>query len=69
MTYFYWTLAGLTVASVLPCLLYIVLYAVTGEEACARRAKLFWNSAKVFGLLGFNVGVWGHVVVAQRNTF
>jgi hypothetical protein len=69
MTYFYWTMAGLTVASFLPCLLYIVLYAVTGEEACARRAKLFWNSAKVFGLLGFNVGVWGHVVVALWNTF
>ncbi|HVK31102.1 MAG TPA: hypothetical protein VM845_01190 [Burkholderiaceae bacterium] len=68
MTYFYWTMAGLTVASFLPCLLYIVLYAVTGEEACARRAKLFWNSAKVFGLLGFNVGVWGHVVVALWNT-
>jgi hypothetical protein len=69
MTYFYWTMAGLTVASFLPCLLYIVLYAITGEEACARRAKLFWNSAKVFGLLGFNVGVWGHVVVALWNTF
>ena len=68
MTYFYWTMAGLTVASFLPCLLYIVLYAVTGEEACARRAKLFWNSAKVFGLLGFNVGVWGHVVVALWHT-
>ncbi len=64
MKIFYWTMAVLTVGSFLPCLLYIVLYAMTGEEACARRAKLFWNSAKVFGLVGFNVGIWGHVVVA-----
>ena len=40
-----------------------LLYAATGEEACARRARIFWNSAKLFGLLGFNIGVWGHVVV------
>ncbi len=41
-----------------------MLYAATGEEACARRARIFWNSAKLVGLLGFNIGIWGHVVVA-----
>ena len=64
MTAFYWIMGTLTVGSFLPCLLYIVLYATTGEEACARRARIFWNSAKLFGLLGFNIGIWGHVVVA-----
>jgi hypothetical protein len=67
MKVFYWTMAVLTVGSFLPCLLYIVLYALTGEEACARRARIFWNSAKLFGLFGFNVGVWGHVAAALWN--
>lgn len=67
MTIFYWVMAALTVGSFVPCLLYIVLYALTGEEGCARRARIFWNSAKLFGLLGFNIGIWGHVAVALWN--
>ena len=64
MTIFYWTMAVLTVATMLPSLMYVVLYATTGEEACARRARLLFNASKLFGLLGFNIGIWGHVLVA-----
>ncbi len=64
MTIFYWVMATLTVATMLPSLMYVVLYAATGEEACARRARILFNTAKLFALLGFNIGIWGHVVVA-----
>ena len=40
---------------------FFVLYAVTGENACARRASALWNVSRVFALLGFNLLVWGHV--------
>jgi hypothetical protein len=42
--------------------MYFVLYLVTGEPACDRRARGFWVASRVFALLGFNVLVWGHVV-------
>jgi hypothetical protein len=64
MTIFYWTMAVLTIATFVPSAAYVGLYAATGEEGCLRRAKTLWTFAKVFGLLGFNIGIWGHVVVA-----
>ena len=64
MTIFYWTMAGLTAATMLPSLIYVLLYATTGEEACARRAKILFSAARLFALLGFNIGIWGHVAVA-----
>jgi hypothetical protein len=64
MTIFYWTMAILTIGTFVPSALYVGLYAATGEEGCMRRARIFWGFAKVFGLLGFNIGVWGHVAVA-----
>ena len=42
----------------------MVLYGATGEDGCLRRARLLWGFAKLFGLVGFNVGIWGHVAVA-----
>jgi hypothetical protein len=63
MIVFYWVMGTLTVLCFVPSLIYIVLYGVTGEESCARRAKAFWQWAKVFGLGGFNITIWGHVIV------
>jgi len=63
MTVFYWVMASLTVATILPSALYMLLYAFTGEEGCLRRARALFRWAKMFGLLGFNLGIWGHVVV------
>lgn len=64
MTIFYWVMAVLTVATFLPSVMYILLYAFTGEEPCLRRARALFGWAKMFGLLGFNIGIWGHVLVA-----
>jgi hypothetical protein len=69
MTWFYWTMAVLTVTCFIPSAFYLVLFAATGEEGCMRRAKSFWGFAKLFGLIGFNVGIWGHVLVALWGLF
>jgi hypothetical protein len=63
MTVFYWVMATLTVATFVPSVFYILVYAATGEDGCARRARSLFNWAKLFGLAGFNIGVWGHVIV------
>jgi hypothetical protein len=36
---------------------------VTGEPACASRARALWNFSRVLTLLGFNIVLWGHVIV------
>ena len=62
MIAFYWVMAGLTVATIFPSALYTLLYAFIGEEACLRRARALFRWAKMFGLLGCNLGIWGHVM-------
>ena len=69
MTVFYWVMATLTVATFLPSVMYILLYAFTGEDACLRRSRALFSWAKLFGLLGFNIGIWGHVLVALWRLF
>jgi hypothetical protein len=63
MTFFYWAMGLIIVGTLVPSVFFLVLYAVTGEEACARRAKVLWNVARVFTLFGVNILIWGHVVV------
>ena len=63
MTVFYWVMGVLIVGTLVPSLLYLVLYMVTGEDACQRRAGVLWNTSRVLVLFGFNILVWGHVVV------
>ncbi|WP_425261485.1 hypothetical protein ACPOLB_11420 [Rubrivivax sp. RP6-9] len=63
MTVFYWVMGVLIVGTLLPSVLYLLLYAVTGEAACATRARVLWNISRVFALLGFNLLIWGHVAV------
>jgi hypothetical protein len=64
MNIFYWVMGGLIVATLIPSAMYVVLYAVTGEEGCIRRARILWNTSRVLALVVFNIGVWGHVAVA-----
>lgn len=64
MTVFYWVMGSLVVLTLLPSIMYILLYAFTGEEACARRARILFDLGKAFALAAFNVGVWGNVAVA-----
>lgn len=63
MKVFYWLMAVLIVGTLAPSVMYLLLYAVTGEDACARRARVLWNVSRVFAMLGFNILIWGHVAV------
>jgi hypothetical protein len=63
MKVFYWVMAILIVGTFLPSVFFLLLYAVTGEDACAKRARALWSWTRVFALLGTNLLIWGHVVV------
>ncbi|MBI3156749.1 MAG: hypothetical protein HYZ20_15275 [Burkholderiales bacterium] len=63
MTIFYWLMGVLIVGTFVPSVFYLMLYAVTGEHACQRRAKALWNVSRVLTLFGINLLIWGHVVV------
>jgi hypothetical protein len=64
MTIFYWTMAVLIVGTLIPSLFYWVLYAFTGEPACLRRAQGLWTASRLLAMVGVNLLIWGHVVVA-----
>lgn len=63
MTFFYWFMAFVMAASLLPSVLYMGIYFFTGEDEAFRRARKFWTFLRVFTLFCFNVTVWGHVIV------
>ena len=63
MTAFYWLMGTLVVGTLLPSLMFLLLYAFTGERVPLERARVLWNVSRVFTLLSFNLLVWGHVLV------
>jgi len=63
MNVFYWVMGSLIIGTLLPSVMYILLYAATGERGCLNRARVLWNFSRVLALLGFNILVWGHVIV------
>jgi hypothetical protein len=63
MTAFYWIMGVLIVGTFIPSVLYMLLWATTGEPACLTRAKVLWNISRVFTLGGINLLIWGHVAV------
>jgi hypothetical protein len=63
MTVFYWVMGVLIVGTFIPSVLYWLLYAATGRDECARRARALWNFTRLFTLLGMNILIWGHVLV------
>jgi hypothetical protein len=63
MTVFYWVMGVLIVGTFVPSVLYLGLYAVTGEDACMRRARGLWNTSRVLTLAAGNLLIWGHVIV------
>jgi hypothetical protein len=63
MTIFYWVMSVLIVGTFVPSVLYLVLYAATGEPSCMSRARTLWNFSRVLTLLAFNLLIWGHVAV------
>ncbi|MFG6415326.1 hypothetical protein ACG02S_15620 [Roseateles sp. DC23W] len=69
MTFFYWLMALVMGATLLPSALFMGIYVFTGEDAALQRARGFWNFLRVFTLLCFNLLVWGHVAVAAWQLF
>jgi hypothetical protein len=67
MTVFYGVMAVLIFGTLVPSVLYLVLYAVTGEHACLSRARTLWALTRVFTLFGINLLIWGHVAVGLWN--
>ncbi len=63
MNFFYGFMAFLMAATLLPSILFLVLYFITGEEVALQRATKMWNYLRAFTLLGFNITVWGNVLV------
>jgi len=63
MTVFYWVMGVLIVGTLVPSVLYLVLYAVTGEDGCMRRARGLWNYTRLLTLFAGNILIWGHVLV------
>jgi hypothetical protein len=63
MSFFYWFMAAVMAATLLPSVFYMVVYFVTGEDAAFERARKLWNFLRAFTLLGFNIMLWGHVIV------
>ncbi len=62
MKIFYWAMSILIAGTLAPSLMYIALYAATGEEACARRARVLWDFSRVILGVGVNLLIWGHVL-------
>jgi hypothetical protein len=62
MTIFYWVMSVLIACTFVPSVVYLLLYAVTGEDACSRRARALWNYSKLLFGLGLNMLIWGHVL-------
>ena len=63
MTFFYWFMAVVMAATLLPSALYLGIYVFTGEDEALVRARKFWTFLRVFTLLCFNITLWGHVIV------
>jgi hypothetical protein len=64
MKFFYWLMAILIVGTFVPSTLYLLVYAITGEDGAMQWARKFWNLSRVFTLGGLNILIWGHVIVA-----
>jgi hypothetical protein len=64
MRYFYWTMALLIASTLLPSVVFFLLYVLTGIPEYGNRARGLWTVTRVLALFGFNILIWGHVGVA-----
>lgn len=63
MSVFYWFMALVMAATLLPSAIFMGIYVFTGADEALQRARGFWNFLRVFTLLTFNITVWGNVLV------
>lgn len=64
MKFFYWLMGLLIAGTFLPSALFLAVYLFTGVESALDRARKLWNLSRVFTLIGVNLLIWGHVLVA-----
>lgn len=69
MIIFYWVMGLLIVGTFAPSVLFLLIYAVTGDDRAAQRARALWNVSRVATLFAFNTLIWGHVLVGLWNIF
>jgi hypothetical protein len=63
MNFFYGLMLFVMAATLLPSVFYLGLFLFTGAPEALERAAKMWNFLRAFTLLGFNVTVWGNVLV------
>ncbi len=63
MSFFYWLMAFVMAATLLPSALFMGVYVVTGSDEALQRSRKLWTFLRVFTLMSFNVMLWGHVIV------
>jgi hypothetical protein len=63
MTFFYWFMAVVILGTFVPSVLFFVLYAATGDDDHAKRAKGLWTVSRLFTMIGLNVLIYGHLAV------
>lgn len=63
MAIFYWVLCVLIVGTFVPSAFLMLVYGITGNDAALSRARGLWAYTRMFALAGFNILVWGHVLV------
>lgn len=63
MAFFYWFMVAAMAATLIPSAFYFGVYVFTGEDEALYRARKLWTFLRVFTLLGFNLMLWGHVIV------
>jgi hypothetical protein len=63
MSFFYWTMAVLILGTFIPSVLFLVMYAATGEDEHAKRAKGLWTVSRLFTMFSLNILIYGHLAV------
>ncbi|MFG6468972.1 hypothetical protein [Roseateles sp. BYS87W] len=63
MNFFYGFMALVMAATLVPSAVFMGVYVFTGADEALDRARTLWNYLRVFTLLGFNITVWGNVLV------
>jgi hypothetical protein len=62
MIVFYWVAGILLALTALPSAFFFVLYIVSGEDGCQRRATMFYRWAALVALTTFNIVIFKHVI-------
>jgi hypothetical protein len=64
MTFFYWFMVVVIVGTFVPSVLFLVLYAATGEDGHFKRARSLFTVTRLFTLIALNTLIWGHLLVS-----